>query len=428
MSLRGTRAADAPGRYLDSVTRPGWGLPGGKTRSMVGVDARAEVQSGAPRLAIIRWAALVTGAVLAANALTQAIRGLMTVRSGMPIDFVAFADASRLLVEGSRCLYCSAPQHAVESAYLGVARPAFVAFLNPPIVAVVLVPLAELPRTVGLGLFLVLSTLAMGAGGWLLVARLRCPVRPTVLAVLSLPAAITLYKGQWDGLLLLALVAALVLLERRPVLAGLLLSALAIKVQAVWLVPVVLVALGRWRVLAGMAVGAAVLIGSDIAMLGPHWLDWPHAMFQTTSDQATWNIGLASIPAYLGGNGAGLLASAVLGIAAVPAIFGLRGRLRSDPSLAVAAAVCISLLLGPHTLPYDLLLVAPALALAGRRLPLASAAAALLLSVAYLVGALPSALFNLDAYVPALALTAAVVLVVVVRRPWGPNAGLVPSS
>jgi alpha-1,2-mannosyltransferase len=428
MSLRGTRAADAPGRYLDSVTRPGWGLAGGKTRSMVGVDARAEVRPGAPRLAIIRWAALVTGAVLAANALTQAIRGLMTVRSGMPIDFVAFADASRLLVEGSRCLYCSAPQHAVESAYLGVPRPAFVAFLNPPIVAVVLVPLAELPRTVGLGLFLVLSTLALGAAGWLLVARLGCPVWPTVLAVLSLPAAITLYKGQWDGLLLLALVAALVLLERRPVLAGLLLSALAIKVQAVWLVPVVLVALGRWRVLAGMAVGAAVLIGSDIAMLGPHWLDWPHAMFQTTSDQATWNIGLASIPAYLGGNGAGLLASAALGIAAVPAIFGLRGRLRSDPSLAVAAAVCISLLLGPHTLPYDLLLVAPALALAGRRLPLASAAAALLLSVAYLVGALPSALFNLDAYVPALALTAAVVLVVIVRRPWGPSAGLVPSS
>ena len=428
MSLRGTRAADAPGRYLDSVTRPGWGLAGGKTRSMVGVDARAEVRPGAPRLAIIRWAALVTGAVLAANALTQAIRGLMTVRSGMPIDFVAFADASRLLVEGSRCLYCSAPQHAVESAYLGVPRPAFVAFLNPPIVAVVLVPLAELPRTVGLGLFLVLSTLALGAAGWLLVARLGCPVWPTVLAVLSLPAAITLYKGQWDGLLLLALVAALVLLERRPVLAGLLLSALAIKVQAVWLVPVVLVALGRWRVLAGMAVGAAVLIGSDLAMLGPHWLDWPHAMFQTTSDQATWNIGLASIPAYLGGNGAGLLASAALGIAAVPAIFGLRGRLRSDPSLAVAAAVCISLLLGPHTLPYDLLLVAPALALAGRRLPLASAAAALLLSVAYLVGALPSALFNLDAYVPALALTAAVVLVVIVRRPWGPSAGLVPSS
>jgi hypothetical protein len=72
--------------------------------------------------------------------------------------------------------------------------------------------------------------------------------------------------------------------------------------------------------------------------------------------------------------------------------------------------------------------VAPALALAGRRLPLASAAAALVLSVAYLVGALPSALFNLDAYVPALALTAAVVLVVVIRRTWGPSAGLVPSS
>jgi hypothetical protein len=305
------------------------------------------------------------------------------------------------------------PQQAVESAYLGVPRPLFVAFVNPPIAAAVLVPLAELPRTVGLGLFLALSTLAMGASGWLLVARLRCPLWPTLLALLSLPAVVTLYKGQWDGLLLLALVAALMLLERRPVLAGLLLSALAIKVQSVWLVPVVLVALGRWRVLAGMAVGAAVLIGSDIAMLGPHWLDWPRAMVQVTSAEATWFIGLASIPAY-----------GVLAVAAVAAIFGLRGRLRSDPPLALAAAVCVSLLLGPHSLPYDLLLVAPALALAGRRLPLTSAAAALVLSLAYLVGALPPALFNLDAYIPALALTAAVVIVVAVRRQAGWDAEL----
>lgn len=391
---------------------------------MVGVDAHVDAQAGAPRLAISRRAALVAGAVLAANAIAQAIRGLMTVRSGGTIDFVAFADASRLLIQGSRCLYCSVPQQAVESAYLGVPRPLFVAFVNPPIAAAVLVPLAELPRTVGLGLFLALSTLAMGASGWLLVARLRCPLWPTLLALLSLPAVVTLYKGQWDGLLLLALVAALMLLERRPVLAGLLLSALAIKVQSVWLVPVVLVALGRWRVLAGMAVGAAVLIGSDIAMLGPHWLDWPRAMVQVTSAEATWFIGLASIPAYLWGSGADFLASGVLAVAAVAAIFGLRGRLRSDPPLALAAAVCVSLLLGPHSLPYDLLLVAPALALAGRRLPLTSAAAALVLSLAYLVGALPPALFNLDAYIPALALTAAVVIVVAVRRQAGWDAEL----
>jgi alpha-1,2-mannosyltransferase len=395
---------------------------------VVGVDAHSDAQPGAPRLALSRRAALVIGAVLAANAIAQAIRGLMSVRSGVSIDFVAFAGASRLLVAGSQCLYCSAPLHAVESTYLGVPRPAFIAFLNPPIAAAVLVPLAELPRTFGLGLFLALSMLAIGAAGWLLAARLRCPLWPTLLAVLSLPAAVALGKGQWDALLLLALVAALVLLERRPILAGLLLSALAIKVQAVWLVPFVLLALGRWRVLVGMAVGAAVLIGSDIAMLGPHWLDWPRAMVQVTSAEATWNIGLASIPAYLGGSGADFLASGVLGVAAVAAIFGLRGRLRSDPVLAVAAAVCVSLLLGPHTLPYDLLLVAPALALAGRRLPLASAAAALLLSVGYLVGALPSALFNLDAYVPALAVTAAVVLVVAVRLPLGWSAGPTPSS
>jgi hypothetical protein len=382
---------------------------------MVGVDAGANSHPMATRLAISRRAALVIGAILGANAITQAIRGLLTVGAGRSIDFVAFAGASRLFVQGSQCLYCSGPLHAVESAYLGVPRPAFVAFLNPPIVALVMAPLAELSRTLGLGVFLVLSLLAIGIGGWLLMTRLRCPTWASVLAVLSLPAAWAVAEGQWDPFLFLALIAALVVLERHPVLAGCLLSVLAIKIQAVWLVPVALVALRRWRVLLGLGAGAAILAGTTLAILGSHWMDWPRALLQAGTAQEVGALGLVGIAASLWGSVAGFVGFVIAAAVAIATTLELRRRLRDDPGLAIAAAVFVSLLLAPHFFVTDFLLLAPALALAGRRLPLASAVAATILSVAYFVGTLPSTLLDLDAYVPALAVCAVVVLIVVVR-------------
>ena len=367
---------------------------------MVGVGAGADAQPWTQRWAIERRALLVVGAVLAADAVVQAIQCTQA-----PVDYRTFYVAARALAAGSP-LYGGA-----------------VGFLNPPLAALVLVPLARLPLHASAAIFLALSMLAMGIGIWLLIARLHCPPWVSVLAALSLPAAGTLGKGQWDGLLFLALVGALVLLERRPALAGLLLSVLVIKVQAVLLVPVVLIALGRWRTLLGMGVGAVIFAGSTVAILGAHWMDWPRAVLQIGSAQETWSIGLPSVPAYVWGSGAGLLASATAGVAAVIGIFVVRRRLRDDPALAVAAAVCLSLLLGPHSIFYDLLLVAPALALAGRRLPLVSAAAAAALSLAGLVGALPSVLGGLDAYVPAFALAGAAVIAALILRPSRDDAG-----
>jgi len=360
---------------------------------------------------------MVTGAVLAAYAVTQGIRGVITVRSGSPNDFAAFASASRMIVDGSQCLYCAGPLRAAESAYLGAAQPGTDPFQNPPIAALVLTPLAELPRTVGLCLFIAISMLAIGLGGWLLVKRLGCPLWVTLLAVLSLPTAWVIAEGQWDALLLVALVAAVLLLERHPVLAGLLLSVLAIKIQTVWLAPVVLIALGRWRALLGMGIGAAVIAVSTVAILGAHWVDWPRTLILRGSQQEAGTIGLPGIAASLWGSAAGFLVFAVAAALAVVASWGLRRSLRHDPQLAIAAAVAVSLLLAPHVFSTDLLLLAPALGLAGRRLPISSAVAALLLSVAYVIGTLPLIVFELNAYTPVLVVVAAVILTVLLLPP-----------
>ncbi|MGD1054281.1 MAG: glycosyltransferase family 87 protein [Candidatus Dormibacteria bacterium] len=371
---------------------------------------------------------MVTAAVLVAYAATQALRGLITVGNGSENDFSAFASASRMLAQGSQCLYCAGPLRAAESAYLGAPQPAVDPFQNPPVAALVLTPLAELPRTLGFALFIVISMLAIGLGAWLLVTRLGCPPWATILAALALPTAWITAEGQWDALLFLALVAAIVLLERHPVLAGLLLSVLAIKVQTVWLVPVVLVALGRWRVLLGMGIGAALFAASTVALLGPHWMDWPRTLIVKGSEQESGSIGLPGIVASVWGSAAGFLGFGIAAVLAAVASWGLRGRLRDDPILAVAAAVSLSLLLAPHVFATDLLLLAPALALAGRRLPVFAAVAALLLSVAYVVGTLPLLVIDVNAYTAALVVIAVVVLSVVLRRPPGRRAGLTPAS
>jgi hypothetical protein len=395
---------------------------------MVEADIHAQAPPGAHRLAISRRAALAVGAVLAANTVGEGIHGLLAMRSGVAIDFVAFAGASRLLLEGSQCLYCAVPLHAAESAYLGIPQAASVPFRNPPLAALVLAPLAALPATLGLVAFLILSLLAVGAGGWLLVTRLGCPWWTSILAVLSLPAAFGLAEGQWDPLLFLALVAALVLLDRCPLVAGLLLSMLAIKVQALWLVPVALLAMRRWRVLLGMGIGAAVLGASAVALLGPHLLDWPRAVLLAGGAQNAAAVGPAGIAASLWGSGAGFVAFGVGGVIAVVATMALRGRLRQDPTLAVAAAALLSLLLSPHVWVTDFLLLAPALALAGRRLPTSTAVAAVLLSLGYAVGSLPSALLDLDASIPAFLAATGVVLIVLLRRPRARGAAPATSS
>lgn len=395
---------------------------------MLDLPAHRDDRPGAHGLGIGGNAALIAGAALAAYAVTQALRGVITVDSGSPNDFVAFATASRLLVMGSHCLYCAAPLRTVEGVYLGVSQPPPLAFLNPPIAALVVAPLAELPRTLGLSLFIAISMVAIALGGWLLVSRLSCPLWATVLAVLALPTAWVVAEGQWDGLLFLALVTAVLLLDRRPMLAGLLLSMLAIKTQTVWMVPVALTALGRWRALLGMGIGAAVFAVSTFALLGAQWMDWPRTVILTGGEQEAGVVGLPGIVASLWGSAAGFVAFAITAAMAMAATLGLRRRLRENPRLAVAGAVCVSLLLAPHVFPTDLLLLAPALALAGRRLPISSAIAALLLSVAYVVGTLPPILFELNAYTAALAVAAVVVVVVAVRRSAGPNTELSPSG
>lgn len=312
----------------------------------------------------LRLAALLCGA----NLLVEAVRAL---RDLSETDYVIFAAAARLLHAGTRGLYRLPPYRAAEAALIGYTpnNPSFPdAYLNPPLAAWLLQPVAVLPPQVGLAVFAALGLLAVAAATVCLLRLLPRPLPPlavavAVLAVANLPGALGFALAQWDPLLLLAGAAGLLLLQRgHGLAAGLLLSVLLVKPQIAWLLLPVLLLAGARRVAAGFTAGAAVWLGTTVALTGASGLpDWLH----TLATHRPWEMAQAiSIPgwvAHAGAGSSGVFAAAAVGasVGLVVAATGARRRLlRDDPLLAVGVAVALALAVSPHAWDHDLLLLA----------------------------------------------------------------------
>ena len=337
--------------------------------------------------------------LLLGDLVAQVTRGVwnMAAGAGTSTDWITFAAAARLVAHGSSCLYYARCIVASQAAYMGQALSsgaardlgattlpsgaAYSPFVNPPPAAAVLVPLAVLPPTVGFLLFALISVAAIAAAGRLLVTRLGCPP----LAVLAVPGVLGLALGQWDALLTLALVLGLWSAHRHPLLAGVALSALIVKPQCLWLVPVALLVLRNFRVLLSLAAALLLWAVASLAMVGPsQFAALISAISIDGSSQLGMSLGLPGLVASAAGVHAAYAATAVGALLVVAAAVRFRDRLRAWPELTVALSVCLSLVLSPHVLCPDFVLLAPALALCARRRPRLSMAASVVLSVAFL--------------------------------------------
>ncbi|MBV8776630.1 MAG: DUF2029 domain-containing protein, partial [Alphaproteobacteria bacterium] len=161
--------------------------------------------------------------------------------------------------------------------------------------------------------------------------------------------------------------AATVLVDRRPVLAGLCFGALCYKPHLALLVPVALAASGRWRCFAAAAAAAAGLAATSVAAFG--WGTWraffitagaSHEMYESGRILFTGFASVFGGVRLLGGSVA--LAYALQGVAAVAAGAVVAVAWRRAVPLPTRAAVLAAgaLLASPVSLLYDLML--PALA------------------------------------------------------------------
>ncbi|MFA6266320.1 MAG: glycosyltransferase family 87 protein [Pseudolabrys sp.] len=322
--------------------------------------------------------ALLAASVLGLAFILATANGLND-RLGQPLgtDFSNIYAAGTYVLEGEASKpFDPAAQWARERVIFGAATPLY-GWHYPPFFLGLAALLASMPYLVALlvwqGVTLILYLLAIRSilsspsplQGEAKQDRLWLPL------ALAYPAVFINIGHGHNGFLTAALfTAALLTLDKRPVLSGVLIGCLAYKPQFGLLIPLVLIATGRWRVfiaaaitVAAMAVAVTLAFGVDVwrafiasgeftrtVVLEQGSTGW-HKIQTLFSWARMWG---ASIP----------VAYAVQAIATLGVAVGIVALWRSRAPFALKAAALLigSLLATPYSLDYDMMLIAPAIA------------------------------------------------------------------
>lgn len=266
-------------------------------------------------------------------------------------------------------------------------------YIYPPSALFAFIPFALAPYWVGFGLWLA----ATGALYLWAAMRAGAPwwtaLFPVVLLVVDC-GQVTFLIG---GLLIGALT-----LPKRPLLAGVLIGVAAcIKPQMVVLVPLALVAEGRWRtVLSAGATGLMICAAATLIWGVEAWFEWLAALgrFRDVIFDNPRLVATAATPyAWLSSRGVPGVVAFLLAPPALAAVWFAFRRARPLPERMIALFGA-TLIVAPYAMNYELALLTPAVATyAARwrevRWPLYGAAIALYLRIPYDFLALIGALF-----------------------------------
>jgi len=289
-------------------------------------------------------------------------------RNSKPIgtDFSNVYAAGTLIWQGRPAeAYEPARQHAAEKAVFGGREVPFYGWLYPPFFFVVAFLVASLPYAWGLAIWLAASFAA-----YLAAMRAIVPRPETLLIAAAFPAVfINIGHGQ-NGFLTAALLGgALHWLDRRPWLAGVLIGLLAYKPQFGVLIPVALLAGGRWNTIGAAAATVAALVAVSFVTLGGGvWHAFADSMtFTQTVVLEPGGIGWEKIQSAFSAMrmwGAGVHSAYAIQIAlALMLVASLAWLWQSNAlfELKASALATASLLATPYVLDYDLVVLAVAI-------------------------------------------------------------------
>lgn len=327
---------------------------------------------------VLRVAAIMAIAYVASFVFLFATANGLNDYDGRPLgtDFSNVYAAGTYVLEGKPALpFDPALQYAREQAIFGAATP-FYGWHYPPFFLFVGAALALMPyllallvwqfAALALCLLSIREILRRVAPGLLETHRWRW-----LLLALAFPAVFVNIGHGHNGFLTAALLGfALVLLDRRPVVAGILFGLLAYKPQFGLMIPLALIAGGYWRTTAAAAATVGALILATTAAFG---LETWKAFFESTHFTQTvvleagrtgWHK-IQSIFAWARMWGAPVSVAYAAQLIAILALAACLIRLwRSRAAFALKAAVlCIAALLAtPYSLDYDMMVLAPAIA------------------------------------------------------------------
>jgi hypothetical protein len=275
------------------------------------------------------------------------------------LDFISFYAAGDLTDHGTPALaYSEAAHEHAEKQIYGDPRIPYFGFYYPPVYELLCAALAAVPFTASYLLFILITGAAYF---WVLRGTVRDPV--LIAALAAFPAAfLTVALGQNSFLTTALMGGALLLLDRRPALAGVLFGAMCYKPHFLLLVPVALIAGRYWLTILTAAATGIVLTLVSLAVLG--WHTW-YAFLTTTllaqSVFETGRVGFYHLVSLFGavrliGGGTGLAMSiqglAMLGAAVAVAVVWYRC---ADMAVRAATLIAATLVALPVILFYDLL-------------------------------------------------------------------------
>jgi arabinofuranan 3-O-arabinosyltransferase len=287
--------------------------------------------------------------------------------SGVASDFVNVWAAGKLVWQGSPAAAYDWPVHkAVEVAAVGHPFDGYFGWHYPPTFLFVAAMLALIPYAAAYSLW-VFATFPL----YLAVIRAIVGERVGYILAAAFPAVLGNFVVGQNGFLSAALLGgSLLLIERRPTLAGTLIGLLAYKPHLGLLFPIVLIAGGHWRVIAAAGITAALTAFASLVAFGTTTWAAFFANIGHTS-QAFLSDGWAGfgklqtifgLIRVLGGSEPLAWAlQAIVALVAVAAV-SLFWRSRASRELKAAAFGCGVLLATPYLYLYDLVVLAVPLA------------------------------------------------------------------
>lgn len=312
--------------------------------------------------------------------ITVAQRGLNGSACG--VDFGHVLTGARIIRDGQgHLLYDSATQQATQARVLDpcLARDAWLPYDHPPVEALAIAPLIDLPYAVAFGVWTLAAVLAVGLAAWLLARAFPLPAAvrwPLLGAIATYPFLHSaLWLGQDTPFVLLGvcgLVAAL--RQERIGWASLSLALVALKPQFLPVLLLLLVLQRRWRTL---VIAFGTLAAASVAVMP--WLGpaWPLQFLRLLAHIASGGQAESTYPAIMPnwrGLAINLVGSGAPGMAVALAIILIAAshgwlvrcwwRARADRGAEPAlwgTAIVVALLAAPHANPHELtLMIVPA--------------------------------------------------------------------
>ncbi len=291
---------------------------------------------------------------------------------GRPIatDFVSFWSAGHLVWQGQAVDAYDWTIHRDIAAANGISFTGYFSFQYPPtyllltpFFALMSYPLAVIAWSVA-GLSFYLACVRVMTGGW-----------KSSMAALAWPAVLwNIVVGQTGFLTAGLLGAGIALVDRRPALAGILFGLLTYKPQFGLLIPVALIAGGRWTVILWAAISAAALASLSLAVFGvPVWAAFLDSIARiNTAILTEGGTNFAKIQSLYGyaralglDAGAAWLAHGLL-VAALAVWVALLWRSRASFDVKAAGLAAATILASPYAFIYDLVALAVPLIFLGR--------------------------------------------------------------